>query len=209
VLGIDERSREVLSFIPGVTLNRVPWPQWVWHDALLKQAAEALAAYHLAVADFRPITVESRLGSDLLDDGEIVCHNDFAPYNCAFRNGQLTGVLDWDVVCAGRSAWDVAFFAWHWVPLHAPSPGLEWRTVPECPRRLCLAADTNASTTQRNLSISSSRGSKPVDVGSSKGRRRVTRHSCGSRKAATPRRLRRTLEFIADIGPSLRAALRR
>jgi len=208
-LGIDERSREVLSFIPGVTLNRVPWPQWVWHDALLKQAAEALAAYHLAVADFRPITVESRLGSDLLDDGEIVCHNDFAPYNCAFRNGQLTGVLDWDVVCAGRSAWDVAFFAWHWVPLHAPSPGLEWRTVPECPRRLCLAADTNGldDTTQLvDLVIerieTSRRG---ILERSAQGDAAFMRLEEGGHAEE----MRRTLEFIADIGPSLRAALRR
>jgi hypothetical protein len=50
----------------------------------------------------------------------------------------LAGVFDWDVIWAGRPVWDLAFFIWHWVPLHAPSPELQWRTTEECARRLRL-----------------------------------------------------------------------
>jgi hypothetical protein len=140
-LGIDASGREVLSFIPGDTMQEHPWPEWVWSDALLVEAVDALAALHAAVADFRPTFVESRLGTWPLGDDEIVCHNDLAPYNCVFDNGHLVGIIDWDVVCPGRPTWDLAFLAWHWVPLHPPGEELAWRTDEECRRRLRLLAD--------------------------------------------------------------------
>jgi len=139
--GLDEKGREVLSFIAGETLTKDPWPQWVWSDTLLLEAARSLAAYHEAVGDFRPAVVESRLGAAQLRDDEIVCHNDFSPYNSVFRDGHLVGIIDWDIVCPRRPSWDLAFVAWHWVPLHAPSPDLAWRPPIECGRRLRMLAD--------------------------------------------------------------------
>jgi aminoglycoside phosphotransferase (APT) family kinase protein len=140
-LGIDGDGREVLTFLPGETMTEHPWPNWLGSDTILCEAVQALVAYHKAVADFRPAIVESRLGTSRLRHDEIVCHNDFAPYNCVFSKRHLTGVIDWDVVCAGRPAWDLAFFAWHWVPLHAPTPEIAWRSVGVCQRRLRLIVD--------------------------------------------------------------------
>jgi Ser/Thr protein kinase RdoA (MazF antagonist) len=139
--GIDELGREVLEFLPGDVASSAPWPRWVWSESLLVQAGEALASYHRAVADFRPEVVTSRLGTWPLGDDEVVCHNDFAPYNCVVVDGRLVGVLDWDVVCAGRPLCDVAFASWHWVPLHAPSRDLEWRTPEVAARRLRTLVD--------------------------------------------------------------------
>ncbi len=136
--GRDEVGREILSYIPGDTIEGHPWPGWVWSDALLVEAVHAMRDFHVAVSDFRPAVVESRLGRVPLEPDEIVCHNDFAPYNCVVRNGHLVGVFDWDVIWAGRPEWDLAFFIWQWVPLHGPSEGLEWRTTEECARRLRL-----------------------------------------------------------------------
>lgn len=140
-LGVDERGREVLEFIPGDTVVGEPWPSWVWSEALLLDAVHALRAYHAAVVDFRPAVVLSRLGRFELETDQLVCHNDFAPYNCVVRHGRLVGVIDWDVIVAGRAEWDLAFFIWHWVPLHGPSPDLEWRTLDVCKRRLRLVLD--------------------------------------------------------------------
>jgi phosphotransferase family enzyme len=141
-LGIDDQGREVLSYLPGETVTAHPWPRWVWADGLLIEAVKALSSYHGAVADFRPATVESRLGVAPLQDGQIVCHNDFAPYNCVFRQERLTGIIDWDVLSPGSPAWDLAFFAWHWIPLHPPSTELAWRTSVDCQRRLGVLVDT-------------------------------------------------------------------
>jgi hypothetical protein len=135
-LGLDHSGREILAYIPGQTLIGQPWPEWVWSEELLEEAVAVLVDYHKKVSDFRPEFVESRLGTQPLTREQIVCHNDFAPYNCVFENGHLVGLLDWDVVCAGSPIWDIAFFAWHWVPLYKPSPEMAWRTGEVCRRRL-------------------------------------------------------------------------
>jgi thiamine kinase-like enzyme len=119
-----------------------PWPRWVWADNVLIEAVNALASYHAAIADFRPATVESSLGTAPLQDGQIVCHNDFAPYNSVFRQERLTKIIDWDVVVPAAPSWDLAFFAWHWIPLHPPSAELAWRTPSDCQRRLRVIVET-------------------------------------------------------------------
>ena len=141
-LGVDDLGREILTFIPGETLTHSPWPPWVWSDELLEEAVNVLADYHQKVADFRPPYVESRLGTELLRSDQIVCHNDFAPYNCVFREGHIAGLIDWDVVCAGDRSWDLAFFAWHWVPLYPLSLDMAWRSLSDCQRRLRLIVDS-------------------------------------------------------------------
>jgi hypothetical protein len=141
-LGIDELGREILTFIPGETLTEGPWPRWVWSDELLEEAVTVLADYHQKVADFRPTHVESRLATQPLTSEQIVCHNDFAPYNCVFREGHFAGLIDWDVVGAGPPTWDLAFFAWHWVPLYAPSSDFAWRSMDVCRRRLRQIVDS-------------------------------------------------------------------
>ncbi len=140
-LGLDALGREILSYIHGQTLIEQPWPEWVWSEELLDEAVAALADFHAKVADFRPEYVESRLGTQPLTSDQIICHNDFAPYNCVFEHGHLKGVLDWDVVCAGSPTWDLAFFTWHWVPLYGPTSGLAWRTPDVAARRLRRIVD--------------------------------------------------------------------
>jgi aminoglycoside phosphotransferase (APT) family kinase protein len=46
-------------------------------------------------------------------------HNDTAPYNAAWHQGTLTGFFDWDFAGPATPAWDLAFAAFSWVPLHA------------------------------------------------------------------------------------------
>jgi hypothetical protein len=144
-LGIDEHGREILRFIEGSTVGiRHPWPSWAWTDSLLIQAASALRQYHDAVSDFRPAgPLVSRLGKSTLGPGDIVCHNDFAPYNVVHRNG-LVGVIDWDIISAAPPAWDLAFLAWQWVPLHNEALARELGAPPvrERARRLELLCET-------------------------------------------------------------------
>src|SRR5262249_46695819 len=51
--------------------------------------------------------------------GLIVGHNDATPYNAVWRDGRLAGFIDWDMAGPVTAAWDVAFAAFSWVPLHA------------------------------------------------------------------------------------------
>ena len=119
-LGFDEHGREVLTYLPGATVGeQKPWPAWVHADGTLLQVADWLRDYHAAVADFAPpIGSIWRLGGQWTA-GQVVCHNDAAPYNAAWHEDRLSGFFDWDFAGPAPPDWDFAFTAFAWVPLHA------------------------------------------------------------------------------------------
>ena len=118
--GLDTSGREVLGFIPGATVGwSLPWPQWIRSDDMLREVGRATAEFHRAVASFRPQGAPPwRFGSAPVAEGQIVCHNDLAPYNVVVDQGRLVGLIDWDLAGPGRPISDLAFVAWQWVPLH-------------------------------------------------------------------------------------------
>lgn len=119
-LGIDERGREVLSFLPGDTVGTTrPWPRWVHGDEALRQVALWLRHFHTAVADFVPPDDAIWRAGEAWRPGLIVGHNDAAPYNATWADGRLVGFFDWDFAAPVTPEWDPAFTAFAWVPLHA------------------------------------------------------------------------------------------
>ena len=67
---------------------------------------------------------------------EIICHNDFAPYNCIFVEGRLEAVIDFDMAGPGPQVWDVAYAAYRFARLGATTVDLS-----EQGRRLRLFCD--------------------------------------------------------------------
>jgi hypothetical protein len=119
-LGVDEQGREVLTFLAGETVGSArPWPGWVYAEDTLVQVARWVHGFHRAVADFVPAPdAVWRMGGHWAP-GLIIGHNDAAPYNAVWRAGKLAGFFDWDMAGPVPAAWDVAFAAFSWVPLHA------------------------------------------------------------------------------------------
>jgi hypothetical protein len=119
-LGIDERGREVLSFVEGETVGDTkPWPSWVHADDTLDQVADWLRNFHEAVEDFRPAPDALwRLGQPWME-GMIVGHNDAAPYNAVWLQHRLVAFVDWEFAAPVTREWDLAFVAFSWVPLYA------------------------------------------------------------------------------------------
>jgi hypothetical protein len=117
--GFDEKGREVLSYIEGYTSgSMVNWPGSLWSDGLLAHVGKAVAAYHRAVSDFVPEGVAHwQYRPRQLEQGEIICHHDFAPYNAVFNGDRLLGIIDWDGAGPGTVREEIAFLAWQWVPL--------------------------------------------------------------------------------------------
>jgi hypothetical protein len=134
-LGIDDRGREILSFLPGATAS-YPLPEFAWSDATLAAVARFLRAFHDASLGFVPPPA-GRWQWAAHEPAEVVCHNDFAPYNLLFQDGQLTGVIDLDLASPGPRAWDMAYTAYRFAPLTDPAnPDAPFRGVEDQSRRL-------------------------------------------------------------------------
>jgi Phosphotransferase enzyme family len=116
-LGLDEAGREILSFLPGEVPHGMP--AWIWEEQILTDVARALRAWHDATADFS--APEALWGLPASSPREVICHNDFAPYNCVFRNGKFAGAIDFDLCSPGSRIWDLAYTAYRFVPL-LPGP---------------------------------------------------------------------------------------
>jgi hypothetical protein len=116
--GLDEHGREVLEFLPG-EVPSYPMPRWVWRDDLLVAAARWLRRFHAATTDLPRRDDRWQLPDHPPD--EVICHNDFAPYNMVFdAEHRLVGVIDFDTCSPGSRVWDLAYLAYRMVPFHAP-----------------------------------------------------------------------------------------
>lgn len=113
-LGTDEDGREQLSFLPGIVPS-YPLPRWVWSELLLIDAARRLRQFHDATVDFPLEGATWRMLPH--EPNEVICHNDFAPYNFVCNDGRITGVIDFDVASPGPRIWDVAYLAYRLCPL--------------------------------------------------------------------------------------------
>ncbi|MEM7539250.1 MAG: aminoglycoside phosphotransferase family protein [Chloroflexota bacterium] len=113
-LGIDEQGREILSYLEG----EVGFVPYRWREDGLVQVAELLRAYHDATIDYVP-PVDAHWQYVYLDPArhEVICHNDFAPYNMIFRNQLPYAVIDFDLAGPGPRLRDLAMVAYWFTPL--------------------------------------------------------------------------------------------
>ncbi len=114
-LGLDEKGREVLSYLPG-RVSLWPWPAALLAESGPAQVGALLNAYHAAVADFVPPTPSLwRHGPQDLAPGQIVLHGDFGPYNLIWTGesgaSRLSGVIDFELARPGYPLEDAAFAA--------------------------------------------------------------------------------------------------
>jgi broad specificity phosphatase PhoE len=140
-LGFDERGRAVLAYLPGDIYGGwpEPMPTWMFEDiTTLKRAAELLRRYHDAVLTFRP-PPEATWHQVAPSRHELICHNDWSPYNAIFREHEPTVMLDWDHAGPGSRVWDVAASAYTWVPL---SPTKRELSLEQKAARLAVFCDT-------------------------------------------------------------------
>lgn len=118
--GIDQKqNQEKLSFVAGQTPAHYPVASDMNRKIETVQlAARMLREYHDATLDFKRseddfwfLTYQGDL------DLEVICHNDFAPYNVTFNAHKPVGIIDFDTACPAPRVWDVAYAVYRFVPL--------------------------------------------------------------------------------------------
>jgi len=140
--GWVEDGREALSYLKG-KVPTYPLPAWVYDETVLVRAAQWLRALHDATEGYHD--PEARWRSPVRQPAEVVCHNDFAPYNMVFRSETLVGVIDWDFAAPGPRLWDLASLAYRLVPLTGPDNPDAPTTSLDLAARLRLLLDSYGS----------------------------------------------------------------
>jgi len=109
-LGLDEKCREILSFVDGRAAWRPHLRAQVGADASLAAAAELMRRFHDVTA-----------GTMLAGDCEVVCHNDLSPKNTVYRDSgpglRPVAFIDWDLAAPGSRIHDLAHMCWQFVGL--------------------------------------------------------------------------------------------
>ena len=111
-----------VSWLEGA-VPAYPMPAYVWDPRVLDRAGAMLRELHDATDGFdragRVWALPAR------EPAEVICHNDFAPYNLVFRDGLPAGAIDFEAAAPGPRAWDLAYLAYRLVPLaHPENPDL-------------------------------------------------------------------------------------
>lgn len=150
-LGIDERGREVLSYIPGEAAI-FPHPWWALSDRALVSVAELLRSYHRAVASFDPTGYDWPDPVPAAFQRGLVSHNDPNLDNVIFAGGRAIALIDFDLAGPGSVAWDLGCAARLWVPLRdrRDSPVETRRRSLE---RLALFADAYGATAEERAGM--------------------------------------------------------
>ncbi len=111
--GVNSEGKHVLSYFEGEVPHDTP--DWLWEDTILCDIAKRLRLWHDATLDFNYTEAKWLLENDEVN--EVICHIDFAPYNCVFQNKKFVGLIDFDVCAPGSRLWDIAYTAYRFVPL--------------------------------------------------------------------------------------------
>jgi hypothetical protein len=150
--GIDDQKREILSFIDGET--GIPPSIWQSDEAIIA-TARLLSRYHDATVDFAP--ADDAVWAYRYPDParhEVICHNDFAPYNFVYVDGLPIAVIDFDLAGPGPRLKDVAYTAYWLVPLSfnsADQVAFANDDIQQGSRRLHLFCDTYGIPADSNL----------------------------------------------------------
>jgi hypothetical protein len=136
-------NSERLSFIEGEVGN-YPLKPYMLSNEMLVEAAKLLRRYHDVTQNFVvPPDAQFFLPVDLTAGWEVICHNDFAPYNLVFSEGHIVGIIDFDTAAPGKRIWDIAYAVYRFAPLAADAHCLAcgWQTPPDRISRLKLFCD--------------------------------------------------------------------
>jgi len=149
--GTDKQGRMILTYLAG-DVGNYPLPDAVRSDQALTTSARLLRRYHDATTD-----LAQHPGGDWQFDAlapvEVICHGDFAPYNCVFTGERAVGLIDFDAARPGPRAWDLAYALYRYAPLTHPDNHDGWGTTEQQARRARDFLDAYGCTRQERRTV--------------------------------------------------------
>jgi tRNA A-37 threonylcarbamoyl transferase component Bud32 len=100
-LGIDEKGREILTFIDGEVPKDKQWTM----EQMVK-IVKMMKSFH-----------DKTVGSQLAGNNETVCHHDIAPWNIVLKEGKPIAFIDFDEAEPGERVDDLSYFLWTFLDL--------------------------------------------------------------------------------------------
>ena len=138
-LGLSDDDRQVLEFMEG-RAGSYPLPAALRSDEALISAARALRSLHEVTSDLATEVLDGWM-LEAVEPYEVICHGDFAPYNCVFDGSGLVGIIDFDTAHPGPRIRDVAYAIYRFAPLTAPGNAVGFGSLAEQARRARLFYD--------------------------------------------------------------------
>ena len=129
---------ETLSFLEGETTD-YPLAESFRTDLAMISAARLLRRLHDASIGFDASAYSWFLPPRSPE--EVMCHGDFAPYNCVLHDGEIVGLFDFDTAHPGPRLWDLGYLAYRWVPLVSQLNPDGFGTIADQTRRLPLLCE--------------------------------------------------------------------
>jgi Phosphotransferase enzyme family len=151
VVGFDGEGNELLTYMPGEVGN-YPLSEHVRSEGALISAAKLLRHLHDVSVPF----IAGRTNGWMLparEPLEVICHSDFAPYNCVFANGHAIGVIDFDGAHPGPRRWDLAYTLYRFAPMSSPTNTDGFGNLEEQLHRARLFCDAYGLQTEDRIAL--------------------------------------------------------
>jgi Phosphotransferase enzyme family len=115
----QDTGTEEVTYIDGTVLSGGASPVYLWRDDTLSATAQLVRQFHDAAATFTaPPQADWQQIAACPGGGDVICHNDLAPWNTVFTEERPVAFIDWDLAAPGPRWWDVSYALWHFVPLY-------------------------------------------------------------------------------------------
>ena len=156
-LGVDEKGREVLSFVPG-DVPRNPLPPETAGEEVLVALARLIRSLHRASAGWAPPPWAVWGGTpanagQVTEQGELVSHRDYYPGNVVFRDGRPAALIDFDLAKPTSRLYDIANALWYWAPLRDPRDRAPAFADADIPHRVAVFADAYGMTARQRAEL--------------------------------------------------------
>jgi hypothetical protein len=121
-LGVDERGREILTYVDGEPAF-APVP---YSDEVVASLGRLVRRAHDAQTGFVPPPDPGWSREDPLGRSEVIGHGDLFWTNVIFRDGRPVALIDWEIARPMTRTLEVALAATYWAGLRIDSQLLEW-----------------------------------------------------------------------------------